>query len=97
MPSAWPTLVAAAPSAMNTTLNPRMKAMELIITRRKSWDCADFNSSTPTPEIMETYPGTSGSTQGDTNETRPPRNASMTRVESGRFDIGLIYCTCCTA
>src|SRR5713226_8851544 len=76
---------------MNTTLKPRMKPMEFSITlprRRDSWV---FSSSTPAPEISETYPGTSGRTQGERNETSPARNAAMGR---GRVDIG-IYCTCC--
>jgi hypothetical protein len=36
-----------------------------------------LSSSTPTPEISDTYPGTSGSTQGERNETTPAINAAI--------------------
>src|SRR5712692_10350737 len=76
---------------MNTMLKPRMKPMEFSITLRNNWDSCDFSSSTPTPEISDTYPGTSGNTQGDRNETRPARKAA---IGSGRFAIQ-DYCTFC--
>ena len=68
---------------MKTTLKPRMNPIEFTITRRISWPCGDFSSSTPAPEIRETYPGTSGSTQGERNEIRPAKNAA---IGSGRLD-----------
>src|SRR5271165_2896497 len=65
-----------------------MNPMEFTMTRRMSWPCGDFNSSTPAPEISETYPGTSGSTHGDRKEINPATKAAM---GSGRLDIGP-YC-----
>src|SRR5271157_551157 len=67
-----------------------MNPMEFTMTRRISWPWGDFSSSTPTPEIRETYPGTSGSTHGDKNEISPATKAAR---GSGRLDIGS-YCTC---
>src|SRR5579863_6898843 len=64
---------------MNTTLNPRMNAMEFSMTLRNSCDSWVLSCSTPTPEISETYPGTRGSTHGDRKETRPARNAAIGR------------------
>src|SRR5256885_10535852 len=84
-----PISVEIAPKVTNTTLNPRMKPIEFTITRRISCDCGAFSSSTPTPEIRDTYPGTSGRTQGDRNEIRP---ATQAAIGSGRLDIRL-YCT----
>src|SRR5208282_2512765 len=75
----WPTSVEIAPSVMKTMLKPMMNAAELSITLRKSCPSCDFSSSTPTPEISETYPGTSGSTQGERNDTRPATKAAMGR------------------
>src|SRR5581483_2075590 len=82
-----PISVEIAPRVTNTTLNPRMNPMELTMTRRISCDCGDFSSSTPTPEIRETYPGTRGSTQGERNEIRPATKAA---IGSGRLDIVFI-------
>src|SRR5215472_9743616 len=75
---------------MKTRLNPRMKATEFSITLRSSCDSCDFNSSTPAPEMSDTYPGTSGNTHGERKETRPAKKAAM---GSGNVDIGM-YCTC---
>jgi hypothetical protein len=75
---------------MNTTLKPRINPIELVMTRRISRPRDDFSSSTPAPEINETYPGTSGSTHGERNEISPAKNAAS---GSGRLDMRL-YCTC---
>src|ERR1017187_7689367 len=72
----WPTSVEIAPSVMNTMLKPRMKARELSINLRSRCPSVDFSSSMPAPEIRETYPGTSGSTQGERNEIRPATKAA---------------------
>src|SRR5208337_1945168 len=85
----WPTSVEIAPSVMKTMLNPMMKAAELSITLRKSCPSCSFNCSTPTPEIKETYPGTSGSTQGDKNEISP---ATKTASGNGKLVI-FLYCS----
>src|SRR5579864_1489716 len=92
IPSAEPIPVAASPSAMKMVLKPRMNPMEFTITRRIRFASGAFSSSTPTPEIMETYPGTSGSTQGERKETKPAKNAPI--IEGvGRVDIES-YCNC---
>src|ERR1700757_2085122 len=67
-----------------------MNPTEFTITRRINWACGDLSSSTPAPEISETYPGTRGSTQGDRNDTNPATKAA---IGSGRVDIQE-YCTC---
>src|SRR5664279_1559238 len=85
----WPTSVEIAPSVMKTMLKPRMNAAELSITLRKSSPSFSFSCSTPTPEISETYPGTSGSTQGDRNEISPATNAAS---GNGKLDI-FFYCS----
>src|ERR1700694_4424314 len=87
--STWPTSVEMAPSVMNTILKPIMNAAEFNITLRKSSPSFSFNCSTPTPEISETYPGTSGSTQGDKNEISP---ATKTASGNGKLVISL-YCS----
>src|ERR1035441_786802 len=87
--STCPTSVEIAPSVMKTMLKPMMNAAELSITLRKSWPSFIFNCSTPTPEIRETYPGTSGSTQGERNEISPATKAAN---GSGRVDI-FSYCS----
>src|SRR5580698_3056376 len=74
---------------MKTTLNPRMKATEFSMTFRSRWDSWVLSCSTPTPEISDTYPGTSGNTHGERNDTRPARKAAIGR---GRLVItGLFY------
>src|ERR1700687_4707407 len=85
----WPTSVEIAPSVMKTMLKPMMKAAELSITLRKSSPSFSFSCSTPTPEIRETYPGTSGSTQGDKNEISPATKAAS---GNGKLVISL-YCS----
>src|SRR5208283_2159689 len=85
----WPTSVEIAPRVMKTMLNPMMKAAELNMTLRKSSPSFIFSCSTPTPEMRETYPGTSGSTQGDRNEIRPATKAAS---GNGKLVIEL-YCS----
>src|SRR6266481_5834647 len=85
----WPTSVEIAPSVMKTMLKPMMNAAELNITLRKSSPSFIFSCSTPTPEIRETYPGTSGSTQGDKNEISPATNAAS---GNGKLVI-FLYCS----
>src|SRR5208282_4146825 len=75
----WPTSVEIAPRVMKTMLNPKMKAAELNMTLRKSWPSFIFNCSTPTPEMRETYPGTSGRTQGERKEMSPATKAAKGR------------------
>src|SRR5580692_10561025 len=74
---------------MKTMLKPMMKAAELSITLRKSCPSFIFSCSTPTPEIKETYPGTSGRTQGDRKEINP-----ATKAASGKGK--LVICFYCS-
>src|SRR5437879_1925135 len=74
---ACPIELATAPNTMNTRLNPRMNITEFSITERISLPSCWRSSSTPAPEISDTYPGTSGSTHGDRNEISPATNAAM--------------------
>src|SRR5208337_1053593 len=71
-----------APRVINTTLKPRMKLTEFSIIFCSRRDSCAFSSSTPTPEISDTYPGTSGKTQGERNDTRPATKAA---IGSGRL------------
>src|ERR1700756_985733 len=64
-----------------------MNAPEFTITLRRSCASFDLSSSTPAPEISETYPGTSGNTHGDRNEMSPATKAA---IGSGSVDIGII-------
>src|ERR1700733_264438 len=86
--STWPTSVEIAPRVMNTMLNPIMNAAEFSITFRRSCPSFSFNCSTPTPEIREAYPGTSGRTQGERNENTPATNTAR---GSGKVVIS-VYC-----
>src|SRR5438270_8307541 len=79
-------LVAAAPSITNTRVKPRININECNSTVFNSLRSLVCSSSTLAPEIRETYPGTSGSTHGDKNETIPARNAV---IGKGNEDIGL--------
>src|SRR5579859_974933 len=72
-----PMLVAAAPSITNTRVKPRINMSECNSTVFNNLRSLVCNSSTLAPEIKETYPGTSGSTHGDRNETIPARNAAI--------------------
>src|SRR5438045_4891225 len=74
---ACPIELATAPSTMNTRLNPRMNITEFSITERITFESCCLSSSTPAPEISDTYPGTSGSTHGDRNEINPATNAAI--------------------
>src|SRR5271169_4736655 len=86
--STCPSSVEIAPRVMNTRLKPMMKATEFSITLRKSSPSFIFNCSTPTPEIRDTYPGTSGSTQGDRNEISPAAKTAGSDG-NGKLDIVL--------
>src|SRR6266576_873134 len=87
----WPTSVEIAPSVMKTMLNPIINAAELNITLRKSCASLSFNCSTPTPDIRETYPGTSGSTQGEGYEISP---ATKTAGSDGNGKLVIsLYCS----
>src|SRR5713226_2745754 len=74
----FPTAVADAPSAIKTTENPAANASELRKMRpMSSVPGPDFISSTEAPESIDMYPGTSGRTQGERNETTPARGCGF--------------------
>src|SRR6202162_3120358 len=84
-----PTSVEIAPSEINTMLKPTMNAAELNITLRKCLPSFIFSCSAPTPDMRETYPGTSGRTQGDRNEISP-----ATKAASGKGKLVIsVYCS----
>src|SRR5713226_5824395 len=69
-----PTALAEAPKDMNTTEKPATKARAE--ENRPEVGTSPLRScSMPMPESMEIYPGTSGRTQGERNETSPARKA----------------------
>jgi hypothetical protein len=73
-----PTNPADAPSETKIIDSPALNASELITTARRPAGPAPFprfNWSMLTPEISDTYPGTSGKTQGDRKEASPARKA----------------------
>ncbi len=75
----WPTALAEAPKAMNTTEKPMTNAnaeVSRLPRGRSPWR----NCSTPMPESIEMYPGTSGRTHGERNEIIPATNAA--RIET---------------
>jgi len=69
--------VAAAPRATKTVEKPRTKARLVIPTRRArpAGVPPSLRRATLIPLMNERYPGTIGSTQGETNEITPARNA----------------------
>jgi hypothetical protein len=55
---------------------PMINITEFVTTTRNSLLSAEsFSCSRDKPDTMERYPGTSGSTHGDKNETIPARKA----------------------
>src|SRR5260370_32147583 len=75
--SAWPRVLAKAPRARKTMEKPRINITEFSMTERIRRESCCFSSSTPAPEISDTYPGTSGRTQGERNEISPAKNAAI--------------------
>src|SRR5258708_25672705 len=70
-----PTRPAVAPRAMKMTDKPMLNAIELAMTALRAAPReppSPFRWSILTPDISERYPGTSGSTQGDRNDSNPP-------------------------
>src|SRR5438270_2371998 len=66
-------------------LKPKMNISELSITFRINPRSPAFSSSIPAPEISDTYPGTSGNTQGDRNDTSPATKAAIGDTDDIRF------------
>jgi hypothetical protein len=69
--SVLPNHAAPAPSATNMAEKPAANQAVVTVTRR---GCVP-NSSTPTPETYERYPGTNGRTHGEVNERNPAAKA----------------------
>src|ERR1700692_283454 len=70
-----PTALADAPNAMNTTEKPTTKE-KAEVSRLPRGRSPCRNCSTPIPDNIEMYPGTSGSTHGERNEVNPATNAA---------------------
>jgi hypothetical protein len=79
----WPTALAEAPKPMNTIENPAMKATADAIRLPRGFS-PRCNCSTPMPESIEMYPGTSGSTHGDKNEISPATSAAKIETRIAR-------------
>src|SRR5437868_9980019 len=79
-----PTAEADAPSAVNTTEKPSTKNTEPRPARRRTSErSAPFeSSSSESPDMNETYPGTSGSTQGERKDATPAAKAAGTERET---------------
>src|SRR5580692_8350379 len=75
----WPTALADAPKAINTTEKPMTNANEDAIRLPRGFS-PRRNCSTPIPESIEMYPGTRGNTHGERNEISPATNAA--RIET---------------
>jgi hypothetical protein len=78
---AAPTSPAVVPSIRKMTDKPALNASELMMTARRLV-VPSFKPSMLTPEISEIYPGTSGNTQGERNESMPAANEiAILRIE----------------
>jgi hypothetical protein len=64
-----------APREMNIAEKPKMKAREFVSVRNRIRVLSPLpvRSSNEMPVINETYEGTSGSTQGERNDSTPAR------------------------
>jgi len=72
-----PTKPAVVPNARKITESPALNASELIITARRAFppEPPSLRLSMLTPDMSEIYPGTSGKTHGDRNESIPAAKA----------------------
>ncbi len=70
---AAPTSPAVVPSIRKMIDKPALNASELIITARRLV-VPSFSPSILTPEMSEIYPGTSGNTHGERNDSMPAAN-----------------------
>ncbi len=70
-----PTALAEAPNVMKTIENPVTNA-SADVSRLPRGALPSLSCSTPMPESIDTYPGTSGRTHGERNDTRPATNAA---------------------
>src|SRR6185369_4146592 len=70
---AEPTNPAVVPRNRKMIDRPALNASELMITARRL-AVPSFRPSTLTPEMSEMYPGTSGNTHGERNESMPATN-----------------------
>src|SRR5205085_10203237 len=76
--NAWPRPLAAAPRATNTAVKPATKRSVERTIRRRFPGSPSWSSATLMPETSDKYPGTSGSTHGERNESMPPPKAPIT-------------------
>src|SRR5580704_2781053 len=76
-----PTALADAPNVMKTMENPKTKAKADVSNPPRG--APSLSCSTPIPDSIEIYPGTSGSTQGERNDTSPATNAANAETPIG--------------
>src|SRR5579875_469240 len=91
-----PTALAVAPIATKTAENPitkeKAEVSSLLLDPSPSLSC-----SMPMPESIVTYPGTSGKTHGDKNDSKPAKNTQNARTAIDRpslhqFEYCLRHC-----
>ncbi len=78
--SACPTAVTDSPSMTNTTVNPATNPPAVRSTRPGRDRPPSRMVAASSPVITDRYAGTSGSTQGDANDTTPPVKAASSPV-----------------
>src|ERR1700734_3817826 len=68
----------------NTTVNPATNSAADPVTRHRAFGGAPSDSSTPTTAARyDKYPGTSGTTHGDANDTSPASSDTASATKSG--------------
>ena len=72
--------VAEAPIKTKTNENPRMNNTELSTMIFVFFLSSLLRESIETPEIKDTYAGTKGKTQGETNDSIPAPNAATIEI-----------------
>src|SRR5229473_5560405 len=81
---AWPSVVALAPRITKIVANPKTKHALRASARTRTISSLDVvDSGIDWPAIYDTYPGTSGRTQGDRNEMIPAANTAVIEAIEG--------------
>ncbi len=81
-----PAAPAAAPSVTKTAVNPALNASAVPTTSRRRRS----RSATATPETYERKAGTSGSTQGEANDTAPASTARTSAAGESEWMVAAI-------
>src|SRR5579863_2876026 len=95
--SRCPSPDAAAPSAVNTRVNPATKPSTPRSTPLTRPGAPVSTSAADNPDTIDTYPGTRGSTQGERNDNMPAPNATMSPSGSAAMLLCTATCAPCTA